>query len=124
MPTLTGRFHRAIASAVELELASAQACEARGDGVGAFRHLERAHVLGQAATWHHVRTHVAMLRWAWRRRVWREIVGQVVRIIGAWSKTALGLVPAGNTGGANVSAFKRMPVPADLQAQIDAARRR
>jgi hypothetical protein len=28
-------------------------------------------------------------------------------------------VPVGNSGGANVSMFKRMPIPADLQAQLE-----
>ncbi|AGW95354.1 hypothetical protein N234_35415 [Ralstonia pickettii DTP0602] len=36
--------------------------------------------------------------------------------------TWLGWLPIGNTGGANVSGFKAMPVPADLQRLIDAAR--
>ena len=33
-------------------------------------------------------------------------------------------VPAGNTGGANVSAMRPMPVPPDLQALLDSVRRR
>jgi hypothetical protein len=32
-------------------------------------------------------------------------------------------VPVGNTGGANVSATRPMPVPPDLQAILDADRR-
>lgn len=64
-----------------------------------------------------------MLRWAVRRRRWREVAGQLLRLLGAATATAFGLVPVGNTGGANVSAFKRMPIPPDLQAEIDAARR-
>jgi hypothetical protein len=32
-------------------------------------------------------------------------------------------VPVGNTGGANVSAARPMPVPSDLQAILDADRR-
>jgi hypothetical protein len=35
--------------------------------------------------------------------------------------TFVGLVPQGNTGGANVSAFRRMPMAPDLQRLIDAA---
>lgn len=35
---------------------------------------------------------------------------------GAATKTAIGLVPQDNTGGANVSPFKRMPIPPDLAA--------
>jgi hypothetical protein len=49
-----------------------------------------------------------------QQRDTREIGGQVLRIFGAATKTALGLVPLGNTGGSNVGPFRRMPIPKDL----------
>ena len=97
----------------ELALASEQTDPAR-----CFRHLERAHILSQYATGDHVRVHVAMLRWAREQRDLREATGQIIRIIGAATKTAIGFVPTGNTGGANVSAIKPMPLPDDLAAII------
>jgi hypothetical protein len=87
-----------------------------------FAHLERAHVLGQASTREHVRVHFRMLRWAWRHRDAREFLGQVLRIVGAATKTFIGLVPAGNTGGANVSAVRPMPLDPKLAAIIEQAR--
>jgi hypothetical protein len=96
---------------------------ARADPVNGFRHLERAHVLGQASTREHVRVHWRMLAWAWRHRDARELAGQVYRLIGAATKTFIGLVPAGNTGGANVSPVKPMPVDPELAAMIEAAKR-
>ena len=87
-----------------------------------FAHLERAHVLGQASTREHVRVHWRMLRWAWRHRDAREFAGQLLRIVGAATKTFIGLVPAGNTGGANVSAIRPMPLDPELAAIIDRAR--
>jgi hypothetical protein len=63
-----------------------------------------------------------MLSWALRRREWSNIPGQVFRIVGATTTTALGLVPHGNTGGSNVSPFLPMPIPSDLAAIIAAAR--
>ena len=75
----------------------------------------------QAATLLHVRVHAAMLLWGLRQRSAREVVGQLLRIVGAATKTSVGLVPHGNTGGANVSAFRRMPIAPDLQRLIDAA---
>jgi hypothetical protein len=115
------RFADRIRPAVDHELELAVEVEPT-DPAAAFRHLERAHVLGQASTREHVRTHVAMLRWAVRHRARREIAGQVMRIVGASTKTAIRLVPEGNTGGANVSPFRRMPVPDDLGQTIAAAR--
>ena len=87
-----------------------------------FAHLERAHVLGQASTREHVRVHWRMMGWAWRHRDAREFFGQLIRIVGAASKTFIGLVPAGNTGGANVSAVRRMPIDPELAAIIEKAR--
>jgi hypothetical protein len=116
-------FSHRIAPAVHAELVAAADCQAVGDTQQAFRHLERAHVLGQSSTVHHVHAHWQMLRWAWWQRDAREGLGQVMRLIGAATKTALGWVPSGNTGGANVSPFKPMPIPAELQAMIEAAKR-
>ena len=87
-----------------------------------FAHLERAHVLGQASTREHVRVHFRMLCWAWRHRDAREFLGQMLRIVGAATLTFMGLVPAGNTGGVNVSAVRPMPLAPDLAAIIEQAR--
>jgi hypothetical protein len=87
-----------------------------------FRHLERAHVLGQAVTIEHTRVHWLMMRLGWKKKDWREVVGQVFRLVGASTKTPFGIYPGGNTGGANVSAFKPMPIPDDLKEIIRKAR--
>ena len=119
--TLTSRFGRRIRPSVQAELDIAILCEAEGDAHLAFAHLERAHVLGQAATLEHTRVHWRMLRWALRNGKAAETIGQACRITAAAFKTWL-WVPRGNTGGAGVGPFKRMPVPPDLQHLIDAAR--
>ena len=99
---------------VRLELKAAKTSETQRDFPAAFRHLERAHVLSQNWTLEHMLVHWRMLVWGVRRGDWREIVGQVFRILGAAAKTGFGLVPRGNTGGANVSPFRAMPIPEDL----------
>lgn len=115
------KFARAIRPYVQTELQLAREAEARHQSAVAFRHLERAHVLGQASTIEHVRIHWHMLVWGLRRRSLRECVGQAVRIVGAATKTAVGLVPRGNTGGSNVSPFERLPIPLELEAIIQKA---
>ena len=105
----------------DLEVASAARAESDGDPHLAFRHLERAHILGQKSTWLHTRTHILMMRWGLRQPSSREVAGQLFRVVGAATKTAFGLVPAGNTGGANVSPFRTLPIPADLQIPMMAA---
>lgn len=114
-------YARRIRPVVQAELDAASRAEAEGDAQGAFRHLERAHVLGQAATTHHVRVHWTMFRWALRHRAGREAVGQLWRGLGAALATHIGWVPTGNTGGANTSGLRRMPIPPDLQQAIDEA---
>lgn len=106
---------------VQQELTAAASAERHDDLAAGFRHLERAHVIGQSSTALHTRVHWLMLRWGLRHRCWREVMGQVPRLIGAATKTAIGWVPTGNTGGSNVSPFKAMPIPQDLQARIDDA---
>lgn len=115
-------FGYRIRAYVELELNAAQAAERAGEPLAAFRHLERAHVLGQRSTVQHVRVHMRMLFWGLRHHNTREVMGQFTRLIGAATKTWLGLIPQGNTGGANVNAFKAMPIPDDLADLIDVAR--
>ena len=102
---------------VDAELAAAER-----DPVHGFRHLERAHVLGQGSTRQHVRVHWHMLSWAWRRREVRAVLGQVFRLTGAALLTFVGLVPHGNTGGTNVSAFRHMAIDPELAAIIARAR--
>lgn len=104
----------AVDAAFRAEWAAAVTARRCGDYATAMRHLERAHILGQRHTGLHVRSHVGMLGLAWQRRDLREIAGQLLRIVAAALFSRL-WVPDGNTGGADVSAFRRMPVPEDLR---------
>ncbi|MDP3271303.1 DUF3703 domain-containing protein [Limnobacter sp.] len=110
-----------IEPSVQAELTAASTAEARGEFYTAFLHLERAHVLGQATTSTHVGVHWRMCRFALRNRMYGEVAGQLWRLVAACVFTATGLVPKGNTGGGDVSGFKRLPVPEDLKQAIDAA---
>ncbi|MDF2463144.1 MAG: hypothetical protein K0Q43_1379 [Ramlibacter sp.] len=111
-----------IKPSVEAELAAASLQEARGNFYTAFLHLERAHVLGQATTSEHVRVHWRMFRFAMRNQLYGEAAGQLWRWVAAAIFTAAGIVPEGNTGGADVNGFRRMPVPKDLRQVLEAAR--
>lgn len=113
-------FGQRIRPAVDQELGLARADEQSGRANDGFARLERAHILGQASTRQHVRVHAQMLLWAWRQRAPREAIGQLMRIVGAATKTALGWVPTGNTGGSNISPFKPLPIPDDLRQILDA----
>ncbi len=109
---------------IELEIVTAGELSAAGDSEGAFRHLERAHVLGQASTYQHTRIHWLMLKHGLRQRDGKEIAGQILRIGGAASKTPLGIYPKGNTGGANVNPLRSMPIQPDLAEILESAERK
>ncbi|AZT85506.1 DUF3703 domain-containing protein [Marinobacter sp. NP-4(2019)] len=115
-------FSHRVAPYVEEELANSIQARSAGDTRQEFSHLERAHVIGQESTYWHVKVHVLMLVWAARNHSAREALGQIVRIIGAATKTVFGLVPQGNTGGANISPFKRMPIAPELATLIQKAK--
>lgn len=84
----------------------------------AFRLLERAHILGQRYFITHFITHWWMLKVGIRNTDWREIKGQILRIIAIIPGYLTGWVPKGNTGGADVSALKPMPIPDDLAVPL------
>ena len=110
------RTRSALREAWGAELAAARAARERGDRDAEWQRLERAHILSQPMVGPHLRTHAAMFGAALRRRDRREIAGQLARLFLAAPGSLTGKYPLGNTGGANVSAFKPMPVPEDLRA--------
>ena len=120
---INSSFARNIRPFVEAELQIAADLSAQDRAQPAFTHLERAHVLGQASTAHHVRVHWCMLLWGVQQRNAKECLGQLLRIAGAATITVFGLVPHGNTGGANVSPFKPMPLSPELDMRIQQAHR-
>jgi len=112
--------HRArLGAAWNTEIEASRRARQTGDVRGEWSHLERAHVLSQPMAWPHVRTHAAMFAVATRRRDVHELVGQMFRIVVAGPGSLTGRYPAGNTGGADVSAFTPMDVPSDLRAFFD-----
>ena len=115
------QFRTRICPSVEAELDAARVAADESNPAHAFARLERAHVLGQASTLLHVRVHWQMLLWGLRQRSAGEVLGQILRLVGAATKTPFGLVPTGNTGGVNVSPIRSMPIAPELQRLIDAA---
>jgi hypothetical protein len=108
---------------VDAEIDMASILLQKNELESAFHHLERAHILGQAITMEHTRVHWLMLKLGWKKKDWLEIFGQMLRIVGASTKTPFGIYPTGNTGGANVSPFKPLPIADELQKLINEAKR-
>ena len=102
------------------ERAAATSARRQADPALEWYHLERAHILSQPMAVPHIRTHVDMLSYAVRRRDPRELAGQLFRLVVAGPGSLTGRYPVGNTGGANVSAFRPMPIPDDLRELLEA----
>ena len=101
------------------EIVLAKEFIARGELEPGYVHLERAHVIGQAFVVPHARSHWLMLQVEFRRRRPVAAFGQVVRIVLGALGSAVGTVPVGNTGGSDISMFKRLPIAPELQDLID-----
>jgi hypothetical protein len=81
----------------------------------AWRHLERAHIIGQPWAIEHTEVHWIMLRFGIKIKNWREIFGQIPRLLVGGVKSFVGKIPVGNTGGADVPPLKPMEIPDDLK---------
>jgi hypothetical protein len=107
--------------AFDREIALGRELIAAGDLELAFTHLERAHVIGQTFVGAHTQTHWIMLKLELRRRRPGAVLGQVVRLVLGIIGSAIGVVPVGNTGGTDISMFKRLPIAPELRDFADEA---
>jgi hypothetical protein len=82
-------------------------------------YYERAHVLGQSYPVPHIYVHWLMLKFGIRIKSSKEILGQIPRLLVGGVKSFVGVIPVGNTGGANVPALRSMEIPNDLQVIIN-----
>jgi hypothetical protein len=80
----------------------------------AWRHLERAHILGQSWPREHNYVHWLMLKFGIQIKDSKEIIGQVPRLLIGGVKSFVGKIPVGNTGGANIPPLRPMEIPEDL----------
>jgi hypothetical protein len=106
-------------AAFRQEIALAKEFIAKDEFEAGFHRLERAHIIGQAFVIPHATSHWLMLRTEVRRRRLLAALGQTVRLVLGVLGSAVGVVPVGNTGGTDISMFKRMPVEPELQRIID-----
>ncbi|WOD11681.1 DUF3703 domain-containing protein [Halopseudomonas pelagia] len=83
----------------------------------AFQWLERAHILTQRHPLLHARSHWMMLMLGWQTGDYREVAGQIPRIVAALLFSRI-WVPTGNTGRSRVSAFRPMPLSEEVQTLL------
>jgi hypothetical protein len=101
------------------ELTKAAAALKKGYYIICWRHLERAHILGQPYPYQHTCVHWRMFCFGIKVKNFREVLGQIPRLLVGGVKSFVGHIPVGNTGGANVPPLKPMEIPEDLAAIIN-----
>ncbi|HFB55351.1 MAG TPA: DUF3703 domain-containing protein [Hellea balneolensis] len=101
-------------------MSAARSEYANGMYDAAFQRLEHAHILGQRYFFMHLLSHWWMLKVGIKKSDKREIFGQITRILTAVPGYLFGWIPKGNTGGANISPVKPMPLPTDLEELVGA----
>lgn len=87
-----------------------------------WRHLERAHIMAQPYPYQHTAVHFKMLRFGIKIKNWKEVIGQLPRLLVGGVKSFAGSIPVGNTGGANVPPLKPMEIPSDIMIIINNAK--
>ena len=103
------------------ELQNAGTAFAQNNLPQSWRHLERAHIIGQPYPYHHSLVHWNMLRFGIKTKNPHEITGQIARLLMGGVMSFVGKIPVGNTGGANVPGFQRMEIPEELLQIINQA---
>lgn len=103
----------------EKELITSKVAFYNGHFAEAWRHLEKAHILGQPYPFQHTEVHWQMLKFGFKVKNWKEILGQIPRLLLGGIKSFVGKIPVGNTGGANVPPLKAMEIPDDLKQIIN-----
>jgi len=99
----------------QLELQNYNDALAAKDLLTAWKHLERAHILGQRYPFSHHLVHWKMLQFGIAIKSPKEVLGQIPRLLVGGIKSFVGKVPTGNPGGANVPPMKSFPISQELQ---------
>ncbi len=108
-------MNKSLATLFNHMMTDAKKSISEGEYDNAFSLLEKAHVIGQLYVVPHTLTHYYMLKIGFLRKDIKEIIGQLIRIPLGIIGSFVGKVPTGNTGGSNISMFKKMEIPKELE---------
>lgn len=97
------------------ELAKYNSAWSKQDIAKAWYHLERAHILGQRYPFQHTETHWKMFILGLQTGNFKEIIGQLVRLIFGAPLSLIDKIPVGNVGSSRVSMTRPQPIPEDFK---------
>jgi hypothetical protein len=101
------------------ELALYQAARSNSNSGLCFQHLGRAHVIAQQRWFYHFYVHALMLEYAWDNKNYKEIFGQIIRLVATIPGHLFKKLPTGNVGWSTVGIFQKMAVPEDLKPHLE-----
>ncbi|MGB0886451.1 MAG: DUF3703 domain-containing protein, partial [Chitinophagales bacterium] len=74
-----------------------------------------AHIIGQKYPYEHSLVHWKMLLFGFKIKSFKEVIGQIPRLLVGGIKSFVGHIPVGNPGGSNVPPLKPFPISEDLK---------
>lgn len=86
----------------------------KNDHNACFEHLSRAHIISQLSWIHHLYVHFLMYKYACSRKDYKEVKGQVLRMIVTIPGHILKKIPSGNIGWTTIGLTETRPIPHDL----------
>lgn len=101
-------------TAYQVELQVFSKALSNKDWPTAWKHIERAHILGQYYVIPHLETHWLMLSLAIKTLNYKEILSQIPRLILAAPGSITGKAPKGNPGSGRIGIFTPSEIPEDL----------
>lgn len=90
-----------------------------GDHKKVVFHLSRVHILSQNSVMRHMATHLIMFLYALLKCDFKEVFGQMLRLVVTIPGHIFGKVPRGNIGWSTVGLTEVMPIPDDLKEVME-----
>src|SRR5690606_32429538 len=82
-------------------------------------HLGRAHIISQQSPTLHLYVHWMMFWFALSQLDFKEVAGQILRLLVTLPRHLIGRVPKGNIGWSSVGLTQEMEIPEDILELID-----
>lgn len=94
---------------LRLLIQTSHEAEQRTGYTEALYFLEKAHLVSQPYAWPHFYVHALMFKLALRHGVWKEVLGQIPRLLLAIPGSLTGKAPKGNLGSTRMGIFEEAP---------------
>lgn len=104
-----------LAQALVKEISLYTNARVKGDHQLCIHHLGRAHIISQYKWFHHFYVHFLMYEYAWKRKDYKEVRGQLLRLLVTIPGHILKRLPSGNIGWSTIGLMETRPLPFDLQ---------